>query len=219
MRIRNGLFIILFILVAMLAMQINLSPVIGKEGQYFTAFQLFGPIAGAFLGLWGILTVFGAQLLDFLVLGKAFTLINVLRLLPMLFAVYFFWRKKSAVVMAIVPLAAMILFWAHPTGSQAWLYPLLWTIPVLALFFKNSLLWRSFGATFTAHAVGSVIWLYTVPMDAGQWVALIPQVLLERSIFALGIAGSYLVANALLDRLTANWKVPILQTEKRAQKS
>ena len=42
-------------------------------------------------------------------------------------------------------------------------------------------------STFIAHAVGSVIWLYTVPMTAAAWIALIPLVACERMLYASGI--------------------------------
>ena len=71
---------------------------------------------------------------------------------------------------------------------QAPLYAALWIIPVLAAFFHRDNLWiTALGNTFTAHAVGSVIWLYTIPMSAVAWYALIPQVLVERILFASGM--------------------------------
>jgi hypothetical protein len=52
---------------------------------------------------------------------------------------------------------------------------------------QKNIFFTSLGSTFTAHAVGSVIWLYTIPMTAGMWLALIPIVALERLCFATGM--------------------------------
>jgi len=208
------MFVGIFLVVAVIASQVNFSAVVGAEGQHFTLFQFFAPTAGAFLGGIGIIVVFFSQLINYFVAGKAFTLISVIRLLPMLFAVYYFSRKRRWQVSAAIPILCMGLFWLNPVGRSAWPFALFWTIPMLALLFKRSLLWKSFGATFTAHAVGSTIWLYTIPMPAAAWIALMPQVMYERSLFAIGIAGSYWGLNVLLNMVTTRWKIPVLQLDK-----
>ena len=60
---------------------------------------------------------------------------------------------------------------------------------------------RALGATFSAHAVGGALWIYAFSLPAAVWQGLIPIVAIERSIFALGIAGTYLVFNNALDLL------------------
>lgn len=201
--IRKWAFISGFVLLVLITQRIDLAAVVGAEGQHFTLFQMVGPLAGAFLGPFlGIATVLGAEILDLGIFGTSFDLITILRLTPMLFAAYYFGtrRRNSGTV---VPAVAMALFWLHPTGQQAWPYALYWVIPIGISFAgkKQNMFLRSLGATFTAHAVGSVLFLYAVPMDAGMWLALIPQVALERLLFASGIALSYLAAHALLDRV------------------
>ncbi|MBN1157067.1 hypothetical protein JXA85_05590 [Candidatus Woesearchaeota archaeon] len=202
------MFLFVFMALVFIGDRINFSKVIGAENQFFTLFQFFGPIAGGFLGpLLGVVSVLGAQLGSFLLLGKAFSVLNLLRLLPMLFAAYYFGTKKKYIGV-IVPVIAMALFILHPVGRQAWFYCLYWLIPILGVVLPKKvpgrLFFRSLGATFTAHAVGSVIFLYTVPMEAAQWIGLIPVVAYERLLFASGIAISYVVLNTVLDRL----KVP-----------
>jgi hypothetical protein len=65
---------------------------------------------------------------------------------------------------------------------------LYWLIPVILYVVpQRSLFLNGLGSTFVAHAVGSVIWLYTVPMTAGMWMGLMPIVALERILFALGM--------------------------------
>jgi hypothetical protein len=214
MNLRNLLFIGIFLIAAVFASQINFSAVVGAEGQNFTVFQFFAPTAGAFLGLFGIIIVLLSQLVNVLVASKAIGILDVLRFFPILFAVYYFSRKKHIAITIAVPILCMALFWLNPVGRAAWPFALFWLIPIIAHLFSRSLLWKSFGATFTAHAVGSTLWLYTVPMAPATWIGLMPQVLFERSLFAFGIAGSYWLLNLFLNVVTANWKVPILQLEK-----
>jgi hypothetical protein len=88
----------------------------------------------------------------------------------------------------LLPIACMALFIAHPVGSQAFIYSFYWLIPVVLYFIPHrSLFLTALGSTFIAHAVGSVIWCYTVPMTAGMWMGLLPIVALERTLFALGM--------------------------------
>ena len=199
---KHLLFILLFALIALIAQQINFSKVIGAEQQYFTFFQFIGPIAGSFLGpIFGIAAIFAAQLSDLFIAGKAFSFINIFRLFPMLFAAYYFGTKKKHLSI-VVPAICMALFWVHPIGAQAWFYALYWLIPIgIALFLKKNLFFKSLGATFTAHAIGSTIWLYTIPMTTQQWMMLMPVVAYERLFFALGISVSFVVFTTVLHKL------------------
>lgn len=206
-------FLLLFLVLVVISMNINFSRVIGAENQFFTLYQFLGPIAGGFLGpVFGVVSVALAQLADFFIVGKEWSIINMLRFLPMLFAVYYFARRKQAVSI-IIPIICIILFVIHPVGRVAWLYSLFWLIPILGSILPKkvpgSLFFRSYGATFTAHAVGSVLWLYTVPMNAEQWLTLIPITAYERFLFGLGIAGSYVLFNTALDFIVDKWKMEI----------
>jgi hypothetical protein len=60
------------------------------------------------------------------------------------------------------------------------------------------LLARALGATFSAHAVGGAAWIWTFSLPAAVWNSLIPVVVAERLLFALGIAASYVLVNNLL---------------------
>ena len=193
--------------------QINFSPLVGADNQFFTLFQFFGPVAGAFLGpFFGVIAVAFAQLIDFFIIGKEASLINILRLSPMLFAAYYFGSKKKNLNI-IVPLIAIALFILHTVGREVWFFSLFWTIPIIAKLlpekYSNSIIARSLGATFTAHAVGGAFWVWTIPMTAGQWVALIPIVIYERLLFAAGIAASYIAFNALLDKVLDKFKIKV----------
>jgi len=215
------IFIALFSVLVLIGRNINFSPLVGEPNQFFTLFQFFGPIAGAFLGpLFGAVSVLFADLVNFFLVGKEFTLINVVRILPMLFGAYYFGiyrknKKDFKDVSIIVPLVCIALFILHPVGGTVWFYSLFWLIPVITRLFSSRLFFRSLGATFTAHAVGGAIWIYTVPMPAELWVALIPIVIFERVLFALGITGSYLAMNTVLHKFASVLPAGIVHLDKR----
>lgn len=200
---RGAIFLALFIILAYIGIQLNFSAVIGAENQFFTLFQFFGPVAGGLLGLYGIVAVAIAEIINFVALGKEITVVNLFRLLPMLFAAYYFSQYKKLKfndkLSIAIPVLAMLAFWLHPIGQQAWYFALFWTVPLLAKFLPDKLLLRSFGATFTAHAMGTAFWIWTVPMTVAQWNTLIPIVVYERVVFALGISLSYLLFTNILN--------------------
>ena len=205
------IFGLIFLVLVFIGNKVNFSPLVGAPNQFFTLFQFFGPIVGYFMGpIFGVATVLGAEALDFVVVGKAFTLLNLVRLTPMLFAAYYFGTKKKSISVA-VPLAMMAIFIAHPIGRQVWFFSLFWMIPVIVAllpkrFSQNTFL-KSLGATFTAHSVGGAAWVWTVPMTAVQWTALIPVVIFERLLFTAGITLSFIAANYMLDKVVSRFKV------------
>src|SRR3989338_3700802 len=213
------LFLLIFSVLVFVGDRINFSKLIGAENQFFTLFQFFGPVAGAFLGpVVGILSVLIAEVSSYIMLGKAFTLIGVLRLLPMLFAAWYFGTNKDKISF-FVPVAAIALFVAHPVGRQVWFFSLFWTIPIIVKLlpkkYGESVFLRSLGATFTAHAAGGAMWNYIVPMTPGAWIALIPIVIYERLLFAAGITVSFVALNTLLDKLDAKTKAEYINIDKR----
>ncbi len=205
---KGVLFIALFTVAVMIADQIKFSALWGAADQYFTLFQFMGPIAGGFLGpIGGVLSVLFAQIISFAYLGKEAELMNILRISPMLFAAYYFAKfgtvkELRGNYILLVPITAILLFITHPVGGQAWYYSLFWAIPVIAaIFFKDNLFARSLGATFTAHSVGGIIWLFVVPSTPALWIGLIPVVIYERFAFAIGISLSYIAFNTILQKV------------------
>lgn len=199
-------FVMLFSLLVLAADSVNFSPILGAAAnQSFTLFQFIGPVAGGFLGAAaGALSVLLAEAVSFIWLGKEINLVNILRLAPMVFAaVYFAKYARGKFAGAAVSLACMAAFIAHPVGQQAWAYSLYWLIPAIALALPSHLFLRSLGATFTAHSIGSVVWLYAFPSTAAFWLALIPVVAFERFLFASGISISYVALNAVFARVEA----------------
>ena len=138
----------------------------------------------------------------------------------MLFAAYYFGSKHKESKI-IIPVIATIVFLAHPVGLQSWFIALYWMIPLgiclLPKKYPQNIVLKSFGATFTAHAVGSAIWAWSVPMTVESWMVVFQVVPYERTLFALGIAASYLVMNTVLEYVTQHVKVPdyILHIEKQ----
>jgi len=216
------LFVLFFAILSFIGFQINFSKLVGAENQYFNFFQFFGPMAGSFLGpFFGAISVFLAEIANYVLLGKTFDLINIIRLFPMIFAAIYFSLNASKlqkinaskILSIIIPLIAITAFVLHPIGRQVWFFSLYWLIPIIALFFQKNLLIKSFGATFTAHAVGGALWIYTVPMSAEQWIALIPIVAFERTIFAIGIALSFIIMTNVLARIEAITKTKAINLE------
>ncbi|PIR88156.1 MAG: hypothetical protein COU10_00740 [Candidatus Harrisonbacteria bacterium CG10_big_fil_rev_8_21_14_0_10_45_28] len=199
---KNLYFTAIFTVLGFLALQVPVAQIVGAKGN-FTLFDFFGPLAASFIGLVpGLIAIFLTQLANVLVHNTSFFEAAVLiRFFPMLFAAFYFASKSRFTL--IIPIAAMVGFLIHPIGASAWLYSTFWLIPIIAYFFKDqSLFLRSLGTTFTAHAVGGVLWLYTFGLSSETWLALIPVVAKERLMFGVGIMVSYLVFNNVLAFLT-----------------
>ncbi|KKQ89596.1 hypothetical protein A2W45_01560 [Candidatus Curtissbacteria bacterium RIFCSPHIGHO2_12_41_11] len=207
-------FILLFILLGFVALQIPLSTLVGSSVK-FTLFDLLAPISGTFLGTGlGVVAVFLMQFVNLLVHGfGSFDKGAIIRLFPTLFAVWYFaWVKKSPASkkILIIPLLSMLAFNLHPIGRTVWFYSLFWLIPILVWpLGARFLVLRSLGATFTAHAVGGAIWIWVFNLPAAVWISLIPVVIMERGIFALGISASYILMNNVLAYLSSKKLIPI----------
>ncbi len=123
--------------------------------------------------------------------------------LPGLCASYY-WASKSRLISIGLPLLCMAIFIVHPVGFYAAPYVLYWFIPVvLGLLRISSPVASAFTSTFIAHAVGSVLWLYTIPMTSAQWLSLIPIVAVERCCFAGFMILVYYAGSAVRQAYTA----------------
>ncbi len=166
----------------------KISFILGSFTAFFSGINVILPLTGAFTGLGGSFFV-GLMLFGFRVMSHGLSL-------PFHFAAYHlpgffasaYWASSSLVVRFLVPLFCMVIFCLHPVGAAAWAYSLFWLIPLFIYFKKyDSIVAKSLGSTFVAHGVGSVIWLYTVPMTSGEWLSLIPVVCVERMVFVAGM--------------------------------
>lgn len=101
------------------------------------------------------------------------------------------WHTK--IISALPALVCMALFWIHPIGRCAALYPLYWIIPIaVAVTRPQAFFLHALGSTFTTHAVGSVLWLYGgLLCSPVAWNALIPIVAFERFGFACMMTGVF----------------------------
>lgn len=216
---QKALFALLFAIVGFITLQIPFTKLMGSNVS-FTLFDFFGPIAGAFLGpVLGVISVLTVEIVNVIVKQMPLTTGAIIRLFPMLFAVWYFGvmsRKGNkgdrGRWILVIPLLAIIVFIAHPTGRTVWYYSLFWLIPLLSYLKKDMLLARSLGATFTAHAVGGAAWIWAFNLPASVWNSLIPIVIQERLLFALGISASYLLMKYVLSTLIAKKLLPPLQT-------
>src|SRR3972149_11969076 len=210
------IFSAIFILLGLISLQIPISILVGAKVK-FTLFDLFAPISGAFLGsFFGIFAVVVMQLFNLIIHGftniddsSVLKLAATLRFLPMVFGVWYFAVSKKKAgnsrLILLIPLFSIIIFNLHPVGRTVWFYSLFWFIPLLAWPLRQRFLVpRSLGSTFTAHAVGGAVWLWGFNLPAAVWISLIPVVILERSIFALGISASYIFLNNILALLSKN---------------
>ena len=141
-------FLLIFSALVFAGDKINFSRLVGADSQFFTLFQFFGPVAGAFLGpTVGVLSVLIAEIASKIYTHAAWDIITILRLLPMLFAAWYFGTKKDKLSF-LVPIIAIALFVAHPVGRQVWYFSLFWTIPVIL---------KSVPEKYLRHSVAAVI--------------------------------------------------------------
>lgn len=205
-------FLALFSILGFISLQIPFNKLAGSNVS-FTLFDFFAPIAGAFLGpVFGIISVLGVEVINNLIKQTPWTTGSIIRLFPVLFAVYYFAvinKKSFNKWFLIVPILAIVIFLAHPTGRQVSYYPLMfWLIPLIAYKFRKNLFMRGLGATFTAHSVGGAVWIWAFNLPASVWNSLIPVVIAERLLFALGIAVSFIVMKHTLAFLISKGVLP-----------
>lgn len=196
------IFVALFAFIGFLLMQIPFTKIIGSNLK-FNLFDFYGPIAGGFIGsLGGFITVGIMEIINWAWHGFATDIATIIRFFPMFFAVLYFSRKSKYTLLA--PILAMLIFWMHPEGRAAWYYALYWLIPLAAHPWRDKFVFaRALGTTFTAHAVGSTLWLWAFNLKAAAWISLIPVVWKERGLMAIGITIAYIMFNFLLS-LVAN---------------
>ena len=201
------IFLVIFLAIGLVFLQIPFTAIVGSK-QNFSLFDFYGPITGIFLGgPLGFLGVFLAKFINIFIANKPLDVLTIVRLFPLAFAALYLSTQKKWI--GIVGPICIVLFIAHPVGRGAWYYSLYWLIPLAIVFFKKRLILNSLGATFTAHAIGSTVFLYTIPTTSSMWQGLIPQVAIERGLFALGIFLSVIIFNWLLTKISI-W-LPILK--------
>ena len=185
---------------------IKISSFVGAAAAGFSLSHCFSPLIGLLAGGIGAMAFFCIRTCVHVGMATTLPAFVFACHLPTLAAALYLSSLNKAhytidftkkLLIALIPLSCIALFCIHPTGSQAWAYSLLWTIP-LATLFSNHLFAHMLGSTFTAHAVGSVVWLYCGPvLTPALWLALIPVALLERITMASGMTLAYYGLSAL----------------------
>lgn len=197
-------FVILFAVLGLITLQIPFSKILGSS-QNFTLFEFFAPTVGLFLNsFFGAISVLLVKIFDMIFIKHSVNLLSVLRLLPLPLAAFYFGSKSK--YKGLIGVLCIVLFNLNPVGRQAWLYSMYWLIPVAASLFPDRLFLKSLGSTFTAHGIGSVIFLYSSKLTSAMWLGLIPVTFMERVHFAIGIYVSCIVFNFVLDLIVKHLK-------------
>jgi hypothetical protein len=190
---------------------LKVSFLVGSQMIWFSASNSVFPLAGAFGGVMGSGLVFLIRQLLHFAFFKTVSLSFLAFCIPG-FCASLYWATNHYLIRLLLPVACIGLFVIHPIGAQAFIYSLYWLIPVVIYFFpRKSLFLQALGSTFVAHAVGSIIWLYTTSMTASMWMALIPIVIFERLLFTVGMVVAYHVLSfvfGLIDAVEVGKIVP-----------
>lgn len=171
-----------------------LSYIVGSRLCFFTLATVTKPLIAALAGLPTLLLYSILHYITHAPYPLALSGRTLAFYVPGIFA-GLYWRNNHWLIRYAVSLCCIIAFLLHPQGNGAAPYCLFWIIPILAAQATqhNSLL-LALGSSFTAHAVGSVIWIYATGMSSAQWLALIPLVLVERCFIALILSTVYELA-------------------------
>jgi hypothetical protein len=182
--------ILLFNVFLVLVSFFTLNTIIGST-MHFSVMNMSSPLIGLYGGFSGIFILYFIRFfIKSFFFGGAFLSIHSLYL-PSVFAAAYFARI-SLITRFIVPLSCIVLFNLHPVGHCAWYYSLYWLIPLILYYApQRNIIAQAIASTFIAHAVGSVVWVYCLPMSAEMFTALMPIVPLERAVFATGTMGMY----------------------------
>jgi len=165
----------------------KVSFIVGSYVAFFSATSMIMPLTGLFGGIGSSSGVFFVSMIIRLLCIGSLPFKYLAYHIPGLFAA-FYLGSSSWLVRLLVPIVCMVLFMMHPVGALAFPYALYWLIPVGLYWVKRKPFFlEALGSTFTAHAVGSVIWIYATPTSVVFWYGLLPVVLVERLLFATGM--------------------------------
>ncbi|MBA3954774.1 hypothetical protein H0X48_05650 [Candidatus Dependentiae bacterium] len=182
---------LLSMLIALATHSIKISFMVGSKAAFFSLGQSISPAIGFFGGPLAALAVYAVRISAQTYFSGTTLLISSFLHVPTMCAALYL-SSTSKCIRSLVPLLCIALFVTHPVGSQAAWYSAYWLIPIMLSFIPtNSIFLRSVGSTFVAHAVGSVMWLYTHNIDAASWHALSSVVWAERLMIATSMTMLY----------------------------
>lgn len=167
----------------------KLSFIVGSKTACFAPAAVLLPLIGAFGGVSGSLLGVGLGVLVRVLLCGIVPLALLAYHLPG-FIASLYWATNSRLLRSIPALACTILLLVHPVGSHAAWYSLFWLVPIFASFY-STVFARALGSSFTAHAVGTVVWLYAGQLAATDFALLAPVVIVERLMIAVSMVLAY----------------------------
>ncbi len=191
----------------------KISFIFGSQAAFFNGSSVAIPLIGFFVGSLGSVAFLLARLSSWYLFSSGS--LHLLSFVIPGFCASLYWTTKHSLLRFWLPLSCMAAFIAHPAGRDAFIYSFYWLSPVALSFTNRQNIWAdALGSTFVAHAVGSVIWIYTVPTTAALWLSLLPVVAVERLVCAAGMAGvcyAYLMARTPVHALIARLKTAVQQ--------
>lgn len=166
------------------------TPLIGASFAHLSLGAAVAPLAGFYGGTVGALGAGFFTLFIVTALHGSFSIAYLALYLPGIIGGLFFthssYKNSLRMVKSLFFIVFMVLFWLHPVGQQAFLYPFLWLVPLMLLLInQQSLFARAFVSAFAVHAVGACWWLYTMPMAPSLWHGMMPLVVVERLVQSL----------------------------------
>jgi len=198
---RNSSKALLYGLLLKVSGFLKISFLIGSQMIWFSASNSIIPLAGAFGGIMGAALLFLVRQVIHLFFFKTISLSFLAFCIPG-FCASLYWATNHLLIRVGIPVACMILFVLHPIAGNVWFYSLYWLIPILIHYnSRKSLFLHALASTFIAHAVGSVIWCYTMPMTETMWLALLPIVIVERILFALGMVIAHYMLTFIFEKI------------------
>lgn len=194
----NNLFLLTFLALSSL---FSISFLVGASVSSISGFALLAPVLASMGSIQIPFLMVISKLFFKHISSAGISFLPITLYIPtvcsMLYGYYSYtWLRIS------ISMICITLFLMHPVGYGAAPYALFWLIPIICSFVsKKHIFWTMLGATFTAHAVGSVLWLYQVPMTSAQFLALIPIVIVERCMMAcIMTVAYYLLKNVHIQR-------------------
>lgn len=190
----------LTLIILELAKFIKLSFAVASNGVYFSLTQVFTPLIGLYKNVSLTIALFAIRtFIRIFIIG--FSPLILFYHLPT-FCGNAYLLAESKYLKIAIPLICIFMFIIHPIGSQSFWYSSYWLIPIsIALFKSKSIFLQALGSTFTTHAVGSVVWLYTKQISPSTWNTIFPIVPVERLLIATAITLSYYTLNHALKKL------------------
>lgn len=165
--------------------------IVGSKMAFFAPAAVLLPLVGAFGGISGSIGMLGLGLLMRCLFFGTMPLVFFAYHLPGFFA-SLYWATDSKVLRILPIIFCIILFIAHPVGAQSVWYSLFWLIPMIMASY-SSLFAVALGSSFTAHAVGTIVWLYAGQLSPVDFALLVPVVIVERLMITVAMVLAYKV--------------------------